>query len=72
MKRMKTTARLTYEKLRLDASKELHLVLELRAPTVDWQARRPPVCVLPVVDVSGSMGGAKLHYAKQSVAGVRE
>ncbi len=64
---MKTTARLTHEKIRFDAPKELHLAVELRAPSVDWQKRRPPVCVLPVIDVSGSMQGAKLHYAKQSV-----
>ncbi|WP_242333379.1 VWA domain-containing protein [Anaeromyxobacter sp. SG66] len=64
---MKTTARLTHEKIRFDESKDLHLLLELQAPAVDWQSRRPPVCVLPVVDVSGSMQGAKLAYAKQSV-----
>lgn len=64
---MKTTARLTYEKIRFDEAKELHLLLELHAPPVDWQSRRAPVCVLPVIDVSGSMQGAKLQYAKQSV-----
>lgn len=64
---MKTTARITHDKIRFDASKDLHLVFELRAPAVDWQGRRPPVCVLPVIDVSGSMQGEKLHFAKQSV-----
>ena len=64
---MKTTARPTYEKIRFDAPKELHLAVELRAPSIDWQKRRPALCVLPVIDVSGSMQGAKLHYAKQSV-----
>ena len=63
---MKTTARLTFEKIRFDEPKDLHLLIDLQAPAVDWQSRRPPVCVLPVIDVSGSMGGAKLHYAKES------
>jgi Ca-activated chloride channel family protein len=64
---MKTTARLTHDRIRFDEPKDLHLLLELHAPAVDWQSRRPPVCVLPVLDVSGSMDGPKLHYAKQSV-----
>lgn len=64
---MRTTARLTHEKIRFDEAKDLHLLIELHAPPVDWQSRRPPVCVLPVIDVSGSMAGPKLHYAKQSV-----
>jgi Ca-activated chloride channel family protein len=64
---MRATARLTYQKIRFDRPQDLHLVVELRAPSLDWQRRRPPVCVLPVIDVSGSMQGAKLRYAKQSV-----
>ena len=64
---MKTTARLTHDKVRLDEPKDLHLVVTLEAPAIDWQARRPGICVLPVVDVSGSMQGPKLHFAKQSV-----
>lgn len=42
------------------------MLVELHAPPVDWQSSRPPLCVLPVIDVSGSMGGAKLRYAKES------
>jgi Ca-activated chloride channel family protein len=67
MSGMKTTSRLTFEKVASNVPKELHLVVELRAPHIDWQKRRSPVCVLPVIDVSGSMQGSKLHYAKQSV-----
>ena len=66
-RRMKTIARLTYDKLRFDEPKDLHLVVSLEAPTIEWQQRRPAICVLPVIDVSGSMQGEKLHYAKQSV-----
>ena len=64
---MKTTARLAHEKIRFDLPFRTHLVVGLEAPPVDWQSRRPPVCVIPVVDVSGSMAGAKLDRAKKSV-----
>ena len=64
---MKTTARLTHDKVRFDEGKDLHLVLTLEAPRIDWQKRRPPVCIIPVIDVSGSMAGDKLHFAKLSV-----
>ncbi len=64
---MKTTAQLTYEKVRFDEAKDVHLVVSLAAPHLDAAAPRPPVCVIPVLDVSGSMAGEKLHFAKQSV-----
>jgi Ca-activated chloride channel family protein len=64
---MKTTVQLTYEKVRFDEAKDVHLVVSLAAPHLDAAAPRPPVCVIPVVDVSGSMSGEKLHFAKQSV-----
>jgi Ca-activated chloride channel family protein len=64
---MKTTAQLTYEKVRFDEAKDVHLVVSLAAPSQDAAAPRPPVCVIPVLDVSGSMAGEKLHFAKQSI-----
>jgi Ca-activated chloride channel family protein len=64
---MKTTAQLTYEKVRFDEAKDVHLVVSLGAPHLDAAAPRPPVCVIPVLDVSGSMAGEKLHFAKQSL-----
>jgi hypothetical protein len=64
---MKTTAQLTYEKVRFDEAKDVHLVVSLAAPHQDATESRRPVCVIPVVDVSGSMQGEKLHFAKQSV-----
>ena len=64
---MKTTAQLTYEKVRFDEAKDVHLVVCLAAPHLDAAAPRPPVCVIPVLDVSGSMAGEKLHFAKQSI-----
>ena len=64
---MKTTARLTFDSLRFDQPVHAHLVVSLLAPPLEQQARRPPVCVIPVIDVSGSMNGPKLHQARQSV-----
>src|SRR5512137_88309 len=64
---MKATARLAFEKIRFDLPFRTHLAVTLEAPHVDWERTRPPVCVIPVVDVSGSMGGAKLAKAKLSV-----
>lgn len=64
---MKIETSLTHEKVRYDQENEVHLVLTLTAPKKDWQNRRPPICVIPVVDISGSMNGPKLEYAKQSV-----
>lgn len=64
---MKTTAAFTHDKVRHDQDGDVHLVLTLTAPKKDWKVRRPPVCVIPVIDNSGSMSGDKLHFAKQSV-----
>ena len=64
---MKTTARLTHESFRFDQPVQTHLVVSLLAPPLEQQAKRPPVCVIPVIDISGSMAGPKLHQAKQSV-----
>ncbi len=64
---MRTTAQLTFEKIRFDQPKGAHLVVELTAPPAEESTARRPICVIPVLDVSGSMEGAKLHYAKQSV-----
>ena len=64
---MKTTARLTAESFRFDQPVQTHLVVSLLAPPLEQQAKRPPVCVIPVIDISGSMAGPKLHQARQSV-----
>jgi hypothetical protein len=53
---MKIDAHLTFDKIRFDLDKEVHLVLSLTAPAPEEQAR-PTLCVVPVIDVSGSMAG---------------
>jgi Ca-activated chloride channel family protein len=64
---MKTTAKLPFEKVRFDLPFRTHLAITLEAPHLEWESLRPPVCVMPVIDVSGSMKGDKLEKAKKSV-----
>lgn len=62
---MKLVARLTRDSFRFDQENTGHLVVTLEAPTA--QTARPRICILPVIDISGSMHGEKLEYAKKSV-----
>jgi len=64
---MDITARFNFDKLDHAQENTPHLVISLRAPSLDWVAKRPQIAILPVVDLSGSMQGPKLEYAKQSV-----
>ena len=64
---MKISADLTFNKVQFDQETEAHLVLSLTAPAVSIKDKRPPLCLIPLVDVSGSMAGDKLVYAKRSL-----
>lgn len=64
---MQVKPQFTFEKVRHDQAHNHHLVLSLTAPKSDWEKKRPPLCIIPVLDISGSMGGPKLEYAKQSI-----
>lgn len=64
---MKIDARLTLTKVRFDQAAEAHLVLSLTAPTLNVEAKRPPLCIVPLIDLSSSMEGEKLSYAKRSL-----
>lgn len=64
---MKLSARFTFDKVKFDQENDIHLAVNLKAPATNWQEKRPPVCIIPVIDVSSSMEGAKLDYAKKSV-----
>lgn len=57
----------TFEKVRFDQSTDLHLVVSVTAPKSDWQTHRPPLCIIPAVDRSGSMRGEKMAYTKRSL-----
>jgi len=64
---MKIDAKLTFNKVQFDQETEAHLVLEMTAPSVSVEDKRPPLCVVPLVDTSSSMYGDKLMYAKRSL-----
>jgi Ca-activated chloride channel family protein len=64
---MKIQARMSHEKVRHDKENDVHLVISLQAPKLAWQEKRPSVCVIPIIDVSGSMAGEKLDYAKKTL-----
>lgn len=64
---MKIQAKFTHDKVRFDKTNDIHLVLSLKAPKLDWEAKRPSVCIIPIIDVSGSMAGEKLDYAKKTL-----
>ncbi len=64
---MNIETRFSHDKVKHDQENNVHLVVSLKAPKTDWQKKRPPICIIPVVDVSGSMEGQKIDYAKKSV-----
>ena len=64
---MEIQARFPYDKINHAQDTDGHLVLSLIAPSIDWLTQRPKLAVIPVIDLSGSMKGSKLEYAKRSV-----
>ncbi len=64
---MEITALFTHDRLAQNTVQTPHLLISIKAPTPDGLEKRPQLCVLPVIDLSGSMGGPKLEYAKQSL-----
>ena len=63
---MKIDAKLTFDTVRCDQANTAHLVVSLTAPHVGT-SKRPPLAIVALVDVSGSMSGSKLTYAKKSL-----
>lgn len=65
---MELSAKLTFDKLVYNKDNTTHLVVGLTAPLLDWVAKRPPVAIMLVADVSGSMrDDGKLEFAKKSM-----
>ena len=64
---MKIETKFTHESVDHSKENDIHAVITLKAPKLDWEKKRQPVCIIPVIDVSSSMQGQKLDYAKKSV-----
>lgn len=64
---MKIEAKFTHDKVNHAEENEIHAVVTLKAPKIDWEKDRAPICIIPVIDCSTSMGGPKIEFAKQSV-----
>ena len=64
---MKITTAFTFDKVDFSKENEIHAVVTLTAPKIDWEKKRAPICVIPVIDVSTSMAGEKIDYAKQTI-----
>lgn len=64
---MEILARFNHDKINHTVDNNGHLVLSLVAPPLAREAQRPKLAVLPVIDLSGSMRGPKLEYAKRSL-----
>ena len=63
---MDITAKFTRQNYLHSTTSKANLVISLTAPVIDGK-QRPPLCVLPVLDTSGSMQGQKIEYAKKSI-----
>lgn len=64
---MEVIARFSHNKIDHTKNNTPNLVVSLVAPAQEASAKRPILCVLPLVDLSGSMEGTKLNYAKKSL-----
>lgn len=64
---MEVIAKLSHEKLNGSINNNPNLVLTLKAPHIEWMAKRPPICILGLIDLSGSMRGTKIEGVKNSL-----
>lgn len=65
---MDTSVRFTLDKVVFDKLNDIEAVVSLTAPKLDRAKKRPPICIIPSIDVSGSMEGQKIEFAKKSLA----
>jgi len=65
---MDLSLQLQHELVAVQTETDLHVLVELTAPSAPIEQTREPLRIALVLDRSGSMGGAKLEAAKRSVA----
>lgn len=63
---MKISSNFTFDSVVFDKDNDAHLVIAITAPALEGKEKRPRVCVIPCIDISGSMAGSKLDYAKKA------
>ena len=64
---MKITTQLDVSVVAVDLDDEVTIMLDLEAPAIDADKRRPPASLEIVLDRSGSMSGAPLEGAKDAL-----
>lgn len=64
---MKLVTKLDYSRVLYSQDNQIHCLISATAPKIDWKSKRKPITVFIDLDISGSMAGSKLDYAKKSV-----
>lgn len=65
---MEIATKFDFDKVRFDQDNDVHLLLSLKAPKLNWVEQRAKLAIMPAIDISSSMGfSGKLAYAKESL-----
>jgi Ca-activated chloride channel family protein len=63
---MKLSTNFDYPRLAANQEQTVHLMISAQAPKIDWAGNRKPVTIVATIDISSSMHGPKMEYAKKS------